>query len=265
MTIAGVENKVRKSFSKAAVHYEQLSGLQQAIGLRLLDELKDEKPQRVLDIGMGTGWLTEKISQDFPDAKVAGIDFAEGMLLASRHKKERFQAIGAHAEMLPFSDGSFDLIISNLSYQWVEKLNGAFREAERVLRQNGVFYLSCFGSQSLRELFQCFNDRKSLQKLQLPTREDISSAFSEEAFYDFHITFDIYKVYFPDVLTLLKWLKKTGANVNPQEVVIGKDFLKEIDSVYRRKFSDQGKIYASFEVIWAKAKKSSVFSPQLSV
>ncbi|MFH0886556.1 MAG: methyltransferase domain-containing protein, partial [bacterium] len=61
------------------------------------------------------------------------------------------------AESLPFSAGSFDLVVSSASYQWMGSMRTALSEANRVLSHKGFFVSSLFGAQTLNELRDVFN------------------------------------------------------------------------------------------------------------
>src|SRR3990167_6992254 len=118
MTETVLINRIREKFSRAAVHYEKLTGLQQAVGSKLLNDTSVQKANRILDVGMGTGWLTERLCRTCPLGKVVGIDFALGMLQLAQKKQCRFKIIAADARCLAFKDATFDAVVSNLAYQW---------------------------------------------------------------------------------------------------------------------------------------------------
>ena len=54
---------VAESFSKAAVHYDQFAQLQRDIGEQLLNNVTLKAPINVVDLGCGTGYFSEKITQ----------------------------------------------------------------------------------------------------------------------------------------------------------------------------------------------------------
>lgn len=256
-----IHNRVKEKFSKAAGHYEQLSTLQQAVGFRLLDAVKDERPKRILDIGMGTGWLTGNLCAQFKEADITGMDFASGMIDYAKKKECRFKTVQADAAALSFKNENFDMIVSNLAYQWVRDLKGAFCEAHHALRKGGTFYLSAFGPGTLRELSVSLKESKhgavkEIPAMQFSGREDIANALWANGFCGLHVVSENFKVFFSDVPTLMRWLKNIGANTSAGEsMFLGKELLKRVDAFYKAHFSRGDKIYATFEVIWAKARK----------
>ena len=119
-------NRVHAAFHCHAAEYETYASVQRQVVARLLALLERERPapRSALDIGCGTGMLLRELARRFPDATLAGIDLAPGMVAAA------VEALAGHgrpelrhgdAEQLPFPDGSFDLVVSTSTFQWLEQ------------------------------------------------------------------------------------------------------------------------------------------------
>ena len=65
-------------------------------------------------------------------------------------------SIIADEELLPFADGSFDVVTSVLSLHAVNDLPGALVQIRRVLKPDGVFIAGLFGGETLHELKLAF-------------------------------------------------------------------------------------------------------------
>ena len=59
-----------------AERYHEISSPQQAWGLRLLERLPLAGTEHVLDLGCGTGRLTEEIHRRVPGGRVVGVDLS---------------------------------------------------------------------------------------------------------------------------------------------------------------------------------------------
>ena len=106
---------------------------------RALDALP-EPPQRVLDLGTGTGRAAFVAARRFPQAQVVGVDLAEGMVAQAQamtppELAERVRFEAADASRLPFEDGSFDLVL-------LANMIPFFDELGRVLAPGGYLVVS---------------------------------------------------------------------------------------------------------------------------
>ena len=253
---------VSKAFSKAAYAYDSLALLQKRLCKELFDRIAQNNfcPKSILDIGMGTGLLMQKLSQLYCDSKIVGIDLAFGMSKFAR--KNNLAVMQADAECLPFKNSSFDLVVSNLVYQWLDNLETAFFEVSRVMRQNGSFYFTFFGSETLRELRSSFAGTKKGQHRVLfnntfkPEGVDgARMALEKNHFREIEISTKIERENFKDLFSLVGWLKSIGANRITKPLFMGKGIWQEANEIYSANFKDKGLIYATFELIKVKAKK----------
>jgi len=72
----------------------------------------DSHPQRVLDLGTGTGAVARLVAERFPEAEIVGADLSAHMIDQARRltNSPRVTYQVADAQKLPFADGSFDLV-----------------------------------------------------------------------------------------------------------------------------------------------------------
>jgi ubiquinone/menaquinone biosynthesis C-methylase UbiE len=110
---------------------------------------------RILDIGCGKGFLVYDLMKESPKLDVYGLDISEYAIKNSpvsiRHRLKQ-----GNAKKLPFSDKSFDLVISintlhNLSREGVIK---ALQEIERVSCGKSYVVVDSYYSQEQKEEFQ---------------------------------------------------------------------------------------------------------------
>jgi len=118
----------------------------------LLDYLDWDGEGKVLDIGCGNAPLTIKIARKYSDAEVTGVDYWGKTWEYSKSVCERNAEIEgvakrvtfqkASASALPFDDGAFDVVVSNLVFHEVSGVRDkrdVIKEALRVVRKGGVF------------------------------------------------------------------------------------------------------------------------------
>jgi len=128
------------------------------------------KPQRVLDIGCGTGDLTITIARSAgKGVEVTGVDFSRPMLeLAEKKAIEsgvggKVKFVYGEAADLPFPDGHFDCVgisfaFRNLTYKNPVK-EKHLSEVLRVLKQNGRYVIvesSQPANRTIKTLFDLF-------------------------------------------------------------------------------------------------------------
>jgi ubiquinone/menaquinone biosynthesis C-methylase UbiE len=96
----------------------------------------------VLEIGCGTGknteWLITKAQS------VVGADFSEEMLRKAKEKisSDRVQFIQTDIRLdWLFAEKQFDLVTCSLALEHIHDIDFIFRQAHRVLKQEGMFYL----------------------------------------------------------------------------------------------------------------------------
>lgn len=93
-----------------------------------------------LDVGCGTGALSQTILQFAEPAKVEGIDRSESFVALARvnAKDNRVQFEVGDAESLTTDSGTFDIAVSGLVLNFIPQPERAVAEMRRVTRSGGV-------------------------------------------------------------------------------------------------------------------------------
>lgn len=197
--LTNAEKNLKKQYQNASnvsarIHLHQLYSQNQLGWFPwLFQQYPITSNMRVLELGCGDGTLWLNNLAHLPDdIGIILSDISTGMLgdarrtIGSDDIRFQFQAFDCHS--LPFSDQTFDLIIANHLLFYCEDIHKVCSEVKRVLRPNGSFICSTYGTTHMQEISQLvhgFDEHITLSDDNLPRR------FGRENGYD------ILKEYFP--------------------------------------------------------------------
>ncbi|WP_217884467.1 malonyl-ACP O-methyltransferase BioC [Thioflexithrix psekupsensis] len=265
-------DKVAQSFGRMAAQYEQHAQLQQFIGDFLLERLHDIKinPQRIVDLGSGSGWLSRKLTARYPKATCYSLDVALPMLQQAQQKRPvsfwpfsrpRQFLICADAMQLPLADHSIDLLVSNLMLQWCNDFAPIFQEIARVLKPDGILLFTSFGPDTLRELRQSWATVDNYSHVnRFIDMHDLGDALLRSGFTHPVMDTDWLYYHYPDVKSILRSLKNIGAHNIMQgrlKTLTGKNRFQQMIQAYETLRQQQG-LPVTYEVIYGHAVGQSV-------
>ncbi|WP_316979768.1 methyltransferase domain-containing protein [Shumkonia mesophila] len=152
---------VRLHRERAAKGLESFDFLFAEVGERLADRLDDvtRRFPMALDLGCHTGILAGRLAGRGGIETLVACDLSEAMA-----RRAGPLALAADEERLPFAEGVFDLVLSNLSLHWVNDLPGALVQIRRALRPDGLFLGALFGGATCRELRQALAEAEIAQE-----------------------------------------------------------------------------------------------------
>ncbi|TWG83815.1 malonyl-CoA O-methyltransferase [Cupriavidus gilardii J11] len=165
----------RLAFDRRSAAFDRLEFLLGEVGQRMQERMPliRIQPERALDIGCGHGQGLAALRAQYPDAQIAGLDISGAMLAHAAQrdpqrqpgwlgrllgKRPTFDLVQGDLATLPFADGAFDLLWSNLALHWHPEPHLVFPEWHRVTRQEGLVLFSLFGPDTLKELRSAFAD-----------------------------------------------------------------------------------------------------------
>jgi malonyl-CoA O-methyltransferase len=195
------KEKIEKSFGDKAGSYERYATLQKESAQKLATFLPQTMPGKILEIGCGTGFLTEQLQRRYPQAHILCVDLARDMVLACQQKFTGYRNLSfqvGDGENLLLSE-TFDLIASNLTVQWFDDPKQGLKNLSKNLTKDGHLFYTTIGQRSFGQW------KRTLEILDLPSgileSPEYDGIFSEE-----EITYQ-----YDNALHFLRTLKKIGA------------------------------------------------------
>jgi len=249
---------VQLAFDRFAGIYDEHAALEQEVGLRLLERLEFHRlaPQRILDLGCGTGRTSAALKARFRKAQVIGLDSSR-MMLAQLQRRSALlrplRAVCADFTALPLPDRSSELIISNLALQWSTDLESLFAEIRRVLAPGGMLLFSTLGPESFRELRTALADCDAPESgRELADILDIGNALVAAGFQEPVMDAERITLNYPDSRALVKELEATGSALLLSAKHNLAEIVDRLDTAYQRLRID-GRFPVSYEIVYGAA------------
>jgi ubiquinone/menaquinone biosynthesis C-methylase UbiE len=128
------------SFGDSEAYEQSIGPWSGAVGRAFLTWLQPPRAAHWLDVGCGTGILTELICGSCAPTSVTGVDAAEAQIAHARRMRRLREAQFrlADAQALSFPDASFDVVVSALVINFIPDRMRAMLEMRRVVRAGGL-------------------------------------------------------------------------------------------------------------------------------
>lgn len=227
---------VKKRFSGSLNSYEENAIVQKQMGQKLISFLNRTEFSSILEIGCSSGLLTKQIKENLKYNFLCANDIVPEAENFVKDMVSEF--ICADIETIQL-EKKYDLIISNACLQWCNDINGVIKKLLNSLNDNGILAITLFGEDNLKELKNLFNFEN---KIYLSAK-----IFKEEKI----------KLYFDTPLEVLKHIKLTGVNAI-KEHRFTKSALKEFEKNYNELYSENGKVYLTYNPIYLIIKKNDI-------
>lgn len=164
-------------------------------------------------------------------------------------------------ELLPFADGSLDLVVSALALQFVNDLPGTLIQIRRALKPDGLLLAALLGGDTLTELRQAFAAAEteveggvSPHVAPFADLRDLGGLLQRAGFALPVTDVDRLTVRYATAGALMHDLRRMGAT-NPlvarRREPLKRTTLARMTEIYRERFADpDGRIRATFEIVW---------------
>lgn len=196
---------IKKRFAKNLDTYNDNAKIQKKMAERLLSFLARKDFDDILEIGCGTGFLTQLVNDNFNFKTYTANDIVESCEKYVKEINPEINFIPADIEKaVENSDKKYDLIISNAAFQWVENLENFIKLLVSKLNDNGVLLFSTFGPENFREVN--FVLGKTLSYYSANELQEIIKDYKNIVEQEMHV------MAFKTPKDILKHIKSTGVN-----------------------------------------------------
>jgi len=268
--------EVRRAFDYAAASYDAHAVLQREVCDRLFERLDFMalQPERVLDVGSGTGYGLAQLRSRYAESALCALDIAPAMLNAARARLPQFNwaqralqrlppstsrtthLVCADMERLPLGPNSMNLVWSSLALQWAHDLEATFKGFHRVLAPGGLLMFATFGPDTLKELRTAFAEIDDAPHVnRFIDLHDIGDMLIHAGFVSPVMEMDMLTLTYADLKSLMRDLKGIGAHnaaTTRRRGLLGKSAWAKLEQAYEAN-RHEGRLPASFEVIYGHA------------
>lgn len=190
---------IESRFARTLHHYNTMAVVQRRIANRLSELIEHPGPQKIIEIGAGSGFLTSSLIKKYPTAHYIANDItAKSREFLPPH----IEFIAGDGEIMPLADQS-DIIASSSTVQWFDNLHEFIRRTYAALSDRGILAISTFGEQNFIEISSQLQYYTKTEIEQITTQSGLKIIHSEE----WHE-----QMQFSNPLDVLRHIKATGVN-----------------------------------------------------
>lgn len=212
---------IKKRFGRKLKEYNENARIQRRMAEKLismLSQTQKESPSDILEIGCGTGLLTEYSVNNLSYKTYTAIDIVPECEEYIKSINNEIDFVSGDIEEYIVSDNKkYDLIISNAALQWIDNLTGFVDKLTDKLKDGGILLFSSFGTENFREIFfvtgktlSYFSKKEYEEKL-----EKYKPLIEEEA----------WVMAFKTPQEVLKHIQSTGVNALSSEAWTKRDLM----------------------------------------
>ncbi|WLV24357.1 malonyl-ACP O-methyltransferase BioC [Aciduricibacillus chroicocephali] len=261
------KEKVNRNFSRQAKQYDRFANVQKKMAENLMAQLPSQKNViNILEVGCGTGYLTERLLERYSEVRITAIDLAEGMIEFMRDRfagEGRLLLLCEDAERFsPAYSEKYDLIVSNAAFQWLTNPAKTLERFANYLSAEGEMHFTTFGRRTFQELHKSHViAAEQLGKCVEQTRPGPQFATLSEwrmhcvqAGLNTRFKTEDMVEFFPASRDFLHSVKKIGAG--NAEGMSGAGLLRRLLQIYDEEYFTHRGVPATYEVFQATCHKS---------
>lgn len=196
---------IKKRFSKNLETYNANARIQKRMAEYLIHFLNRKRFAEILEIGCGTGVLTQLACENLVFENYTANDIVDGCEKYIKEISAKIDFVPSDIEVfLKNNQKKYDLILSNAVFQWIENYEGFINLLLSKLNPNGILLFSTFGVRNFSEIKQVLG-----KTLPYRTIDDYEKLLKNT---NHIIEEEIHTLKFKTPKDVLKHIKLTGAN-----------------------------------------------------
>ncbi|MDZ7680615.1 MAG: methyltransferase domain-containing protein [Fodinibius sp.] len=254
-----VKQQISTSFGDAASYYDAHGQVQQEVAKRLIASLqpwRDIIPGGpIIELGCGTGFVTEGLAEMYPKKEIQVTDLSEEMVSFCKQKFDQDNLIFRvqDAEQPPNDEPHYAMTISGFTAQWFKDPAQTLGRWLQATKPGGLLLTSFPGNESFPEW------REKCEELGLPfTANDLpdveemvvkmSVGPAQVDYYEDRVTqrYESARDFFRDLKKLGAGTQRTGRSLTPKELSL---LINHWDE------STDGDIKVSYHVVFLAVKR----------
>jgi len=249
---------IQAYFDRLAADYDRHAALEQEVSRRLVERsvYQQREPERILDLGCGTGAGAAALKDRYRKALVAGLDVAPAMLARARRRARLLKPVRvvcADIGSLPVAARSVDLVFSNMAAFWTRDPVAFYAEVRRVLRPGGMFLFSTPGRDSLARLRAAWAAvDPAVEVPWFPDIMEVGDALAAAGFAEPSLDRDFITLEYRSLRTLFEELEATGASLLVRGGAGWRERLDELERAWRPLTAEQ-KYPLGYEIVYGAA------------
>ena len=263
MNQAAASRSVSARFASAAQTYHQESNVQQTVAEELASSmLPREEIDSILEIGCGTGFLTELLRRRYPRAVIYAVDIARPMIDLAKERLRECARIRWHAvDARQFCPGrAFPLIISSSALHWMTPVSETVKRLARMLEPGGDLVSALMVRGTLEELHAartCLFPHKTAPVC-LPDEEEILEAITIARLRTKDSRLEVLREGYGSASEFLRSLNRQGVTgaANSGCRLLTRTELRKLIAYYDDRFAaPAGGVFATYRVLYVTARK----------
>ena len=263
MNQTAYSSSISARFAAAAQSYHEESNVQRTVAEKLAAWMPAlEEIDSILEIGCGTGFLTELLRRHFPRALIYAVDVARPMIDLARERIGECGRIRWHAadarQFRP--DRDFPLIISSSALHWMTPVSETVKRLGSMLEPGGNLVSALMVKGTLGELHAartCLFPTKTAP-LCLPGAEEVLEALATAGLRVERSRREVLRERYDSARGFLRSLNRQGVtgSANSGCKLLNRTELRKLTGYYDQRFAaPAGGVFATYRVLYVTARK----------